>query len=250
MAEALNIDEIVREVVRQIQAISRSAAAPSLSASIKPSASAPAQVSPPSVAKASAPQQPTTLTFSDRLVTLAALEGKLNGVQQLVVARKAIVTPAVKDDLKRRGIAIVHHDSVSSQNTTIRLLAAAANNAINVAVRANLAQATQGVEWLESHGTQSLAGAVAELAKHVINRKLPGLLLTAQPIAAALLANRNPNIRAATVTDVRSLDEALAQIGANLIAVDPQRVGPAVLNIIAQKLAASQPVAPPQLEAK
>ena len=247
MAEAIDIDGIVREVLRRLRALSASdnaSTAPVVAPAPAPAKSKAAAPPPAS------PVESSTLQFADRLVTLAALNGKLNGVKQLAVGRKAIVTPAVVDELKRRGIAIVRQDSGNQQNNKIRLLVSAASGGIKSAVRSDLSSATAGIEWLECHATSSLTGAVQELTKHITQRNLPGLLLTEQPLSAAVVANRNPNIRAAVIGDGRSLDEALAQIGSNLIAVDPKRVGPAVLKIVAQRLADAQPGCPAELVGK
>ena len=46
------------------------------------------------------------LNVADRLVTLATLQGKLDGVTQLTVARRSIITPAVRDELKQRMIEL------------------------------------------------------------------------------------------------------------------------------------------------
>lgn len=47
------------------------------------------------------------LALSDKVVTLAKLEGRLAGVKRLVVGGRSIVTPAVKDELKDRSIELV-----------------------------------------------------------------------------------------------------------------------------------------------
>ena len=44
------------------------------------------------------------LAINDRVVTLETLRGRLTNVDRLIVPKKAIVTPAVKDELKDRGI--------------------------------------------------------------------------------------------------------------------------------------------------
>jgi len=243
VAEAIDIDAVVREVLRRLQALTAS-----VPASPVPAAAAPKSPAPPKPATATSDS--TTLQFTERLVTLAALSGKLNGHKQLAIGRKAIVTPAVVDELKRRGVAIVRQDSASTQNTKVRLLVSAASGSVKSSVRSDLSSATAGIEWFESHATSSLVSAAQELARQITQRKLPGLLLTEQPLTAAVVANRNPGIRAAVVGDGRSLDEALSQIGCNLVAVDLRRVGPAVLKIVAQRLADAQPTCPSELAGK
>ena len=53
----------------------------------------------------SSPSQ-RALDLTDRIVTLATLKGKLDGVSQLTVARRAVVTPSVRDELNRRRIEL------------------------------------------------------------------------------------------------------------------------------------------------
>jgi hypothetical protein len=47
------------------------------------------------------------LAIGDELVTLATVEGRMNGVRSVRVTRRAVVTPAVRDELKKNGIELV-----------------------------------------------------------------------------------------------------------------------------------------------
>jgi hypothetical protein len=47
------------------------------------------------------------LAVTDKVVSLATLDGRLTGVKRLVVGGRSIVTPAVKDELKDRSIELV-----------------------------------------------------------------------------------------------------------------------------------------------
>ena len=47
------------------------------------------------------------LVLTERVITLRTVEGRLSGVQRLLVPAKAVVTPAVKDELKQRKIELV-----------------------------------------------------------------------------------------------------------------------------------------------
>ncbi len=46
------------------------------------------------------------LTIESRLITLATLEGQLEGINQVIVPPRAVVTPAVKDELRDRKIEL------------------------------------------------------------------------------------------------------------------------------------------------
>jgi hypothetical protein len=54
-----------------------------------------------------APQSNAELSIRERVVTLRTIEGRLAGAKRLVVEPRAIVTPAVKDELKARNIELV-----------------------------------------------------------------------------------------------------------------------------------------------
>jgi hypothetical protein len=53
------------------------------------------------------PTATNELVVSERVVTMRSIEGKLAGVSRLVITDRAVVTPAVKDDLKQRRIELV-----------------------------------------------------------------------------------------------------------------------------------------------
>lgn len=74
--EPLDVDRIVREIVSRLRAELKT-------------------------------QPAETLTLDVRVVTLAALEGRLEGVRKLIVGARAIVTPSARDDLTDKNIEIV-----------------------------------------------------------------------------------------------------------------------------------------------
>ena len=47
------------------------------------------------------------LVLTERVITTRTVEGRLHGVQRLLVPPNAVVTPAVKDELKQRKIELV-----------------------------------------------------------------------------------------------------------------------------------------------
>jgi hypothetical protein len=51
------------------------------------------------------------LELKDRVVTMRSLDGQLSGVKRVVVSPRAVVTPAVLDELKQRDIALVRKNS-------------------------------------------------------------------------------------------------------------------------------------------
>ena len=49
---------------------------------------------------------PAELKIVERVVTMRTIEGRLNGISRLIVAQKAVITPAVRDELKARKIQL------------------------------------------------------------------------------------------------------------------------------------------------
>ena len=47
-----------------------------------------------------------TVKLTERLVTMSTLDGRLANMRRLIVAKKAVVTPLVKDELKKRKITL------------------------------------------------------------------------------------------------------------------------------------------------
>ena len=47
------------------------------------------------------------LKLTDKVITMRSIEGRLTGINRLVVAAKAIVTPAVKDELKKHKVELI-----------------------------------------------------------------------------------------------------------------------------------------------
>ena len=53
----------------------------------------------------------TELSLTDRVVTMRSVEGRLAGINRMTVGPRAVVTPAVKDELKQRHIELVRRGS-------------------------------------------------------------------------------------------------------------------------------------------
>ena len=87
--ESIDIERIVREVLANWQ--SQQARGAQTTTVTKPTAE-----------KHNSEQ----LSLADRVITLATLEGRLGTIKRLAASRGSVVTPAVRDELKRRGIEL------------------------------------------------------------------------------------------------------------------------------------------------
>ncbi len=103
------IEDIVRVVVQRLQT---NAAAPEVQTTAEPNSTAAIEAVAGEV------------RLDNRVITLDSLSGQLSGVRELVVHPKAVVTPAVKDELRQRGIRLVRRlpTAKSSANRSAPLL--------------------------------------------------------------------------------------------------------------------------------
>jgi hypothetical protein len=58
-------------------------------------------------ARNAAPNGGGDLVLAERVVTMRDIEGRLAGIGRLIVPNRAVVTPAVKDELKHRKVELV-----------------------------------------------------------------------------------------------------------------------------------------------
>jgi len=47
------------------------------------------------------------LRVVDRVVTMRSIEGRLNGITRILVKKRSVITPAVRDELKQRQIELI-----------------------------------------------------------------------------------------------------------------------------------------------
>ena len=80
---AAEIDRIVAEVVRRVRALAAKSSTPATSQK---------------------PETTGSLNLNDKVITLGTIKGRLEGVSTVIVSDRAIVTPAVKDELRDRKI--------------------------------------------------------------------------------------------------------------------------------------------------
>ncbi len=247
MAEpSVNIDQIVREV---LAALASSEAGPATDngslvggtadddagrggrASVRDALEGPAPAS-GDVARVSA-AEPTAqknasadeLRLSSRVVALANITDRLDRIRRVVVPRRAVVTPAVRDELRRRGVTLVREDHADRKPATgLRLVAKV------LGARFDPATITAALEGepveVRSERRDCLVVSTDELARELAEPKTAGLIVTTHPAMALRLASRHHGLRPAWGVDTGRLERDLADIGANVLVVDPRTTSP------------------------
>jgi hypothetical protein len=231
MTRAVDIEDIVRAVLRQLQGDAPAAAT---------------QIANATTAERTLELRTlelSTLELADKLVTLATLEHRLTGVNRLALRAGTVVTPSAQDELRARGITVVR-SAAPTQNqppkpTLVLGVADGAEQACDApALIAAIAATGCTVERIAQTGLNTIA---AELAEHAALGGRPALLLTSRPAAAVCLANRRRGVRAIGGNDARYLREAMADVAANFVAVDPARLTPFELRRLVGEFCTSWP---------
>ena len=188
------------------------------------------------------------LTISARVVTLAELEGRLEGIRQLVVPAQAVITPAARDLLRQRQIDIsyaVPAKAALRPRLPLVVGTAETNYDATSLVQA-VAREGKTVERLAQTG---LVQVVRELGDEAVKGGKLGLLLTNETAAALCLANRRAGVRAVAATSVAATPRAVRKVGANVLVIDPVGRGAFEMQRIVSQFVAGAPYAcPAELE--
>ncbi len=203
----VDIERIVCEVLADL-GVAPAAAMPD-SAAERPAPSA--------VRKAATPAD--ALVLSDRVVTLAKLEGRPSGVRRLVVPEGAVVTPAVRDEVRRRGMTLQYAAARRQALDGARRLAVwnVSNRYDSAPLMAVLER--DGVR-VDLESATCLIATTDALAAELRRGDTVGLILTRRPAVALCLANRHAGVRGVMGLDAPQTAADLAAVGGNLLAVD------------------------------
>lgn len=219
------IDEIVREVLRRLQA-AQTDAGPVQAGQLPVVETARVQnTKTEKTASGNTKTENTTagsdLHLSLPVISVARLEGKLTGVKRLVVSPKAVVTPAAKDLLRERKIELARGTADSKRTSSGKLPLAVGVAETPYDPAALCREVKSDSQPLEELAHTGLATVTEEMSEQVARGGRLGLLLTSNVSAAACLANRQRGVRAAEARCPTSTREAVKGVGVNLLVVNP-----------------------------
>lgn len=162
----------------------------------------------------------TVVALNSRVVTLAELEGKLDRAEQVIVPPRAVITPAARDELKRRGIAVGYAIAPRAATKPRASVAWGQAETSYDAARLIDALARTGMT-IEQTAQTGLTQMIHELSDEITKGGKPAVLLTGQAAVAVCLANRRRGVRAVLAQSVATTMQAVRGVGANLLIVDP-----------------------------
>ncbi len=224
-----DIDRIVREVLAEL----------GLSASPPCACSAADDVSAAdAVASASRPAEPPApprsagdVVVADRVVTLAGIGERLSSARRLVVPPRAVVTPAVRDELLRRNVTLVVEENSAIATTTGGKLAL---TVLGSRIDPKPLADELGREGMtvEVQRFDCLIRATDDMARRLAGAGTAGVLLANYGAVAMCLANRHRGVRAILASDESRTATDAVSVGANVLVVEPRRTAPEVMRQI------------------
>lgn len=208
MTNPAEIEAIVRVVVRRLREQGALAVD-------KQSASA-AKVATTSFASVSqspgSPSSEKSLRWPGKLITLEAITGRLEGLKRLQVAPGTVITPAVADELRQRGIQL---ERVAEEPAGFR------HSAQGLLVIADSSLYSQVSAYAEfTAASQNCAADVRRIAAHFNSGGKSAIWRCETPFAAMQAAAKDSLFRPAQLARPEDLARAVREVDANLIILD------------------------------
>lgn len=164
------------------------------------------------------------LVLSDTVITLAQVSDRLEGVRRVVVPMGAVVTPAVRDLLQEKGIAVFHgggqkpagNGNVSPAGTsTVAVLLV--TQRINPQQLDNLLR-PEGIT--AEYETLDCLIRASERAAELCRKQRLVVVITRHVAAEVCLANRQRGVRAIAGRNPQEVAGDTAAVGANVLVAD------------------------------
>ncbi len=225
IANAAEIETIIRVVLERLRQVD---AAPRATASMQPAAPLAVHVT-PETAPAAASLQPdaTRLRLELPLITLEELRNNLSGIKVVEVPRRAVVTPAVLDELRQRGVKLQRlspHDLRLSSSTQ------SSPSVMLVAPNGMVMQQSTAAKVVEDADPQTTLQAIVG---HVATPGNGAVWCSPRPFATALATRTQPQLRAVQLTSFGDLKQAVAEAQPNVLILDPRQwSAPAIANLL------------------
>ena len=174
------------------------------------------------------PRPAGDVVIADRVVTLAGIGERLASARRLVVPPRAVVTPAVRDELRRRNVTLVVEENSPTNTSTGRKVA--------MTVLGSKIDSKPVVDELARQGlvvdvqrVDCLVRATDDMARQLRNTGTTGIVLSNYGAIAMCLANRHQGVRAVLASDESRTATDAVSVGANLLVAEPRRLAPEML---------------------
>ena len=204
----IDIDRIVREVVRRINELRKTQSGNGAG----------------NTSKTVSGTSDDSLVLHNPVITLETIteaNQSLTDVNTVVVHQRAVVTPAVMDELRERKVQMIRQQNLAAtKSTPASLVFTTYETDWNLA------------EWMSSAGkvfarsetlpNDCIEEISSELKLALASGKNLGVIVTSQSAKASCVANRLNGVRAAVGFDRESTIEAMGSLNPNVLIVDPR----------------------------
>lgn len=199
-----------------------------------------------STTQAESRQTPSATVIRDRIITADLLQDSVKAGAKIVIAKKAIITPAANDYLRNNRITFERQETTQygTSQGSVRwkvLISGVAEHTV---------RAVDAVCQQRHHVTRDIIGTSAEAANSAISAicraEVAGVIVvTDSPEVVACRANRNTSIRAAVVNDLQSWSRIQNQLQPNVVSLSPQgRSFMELQNVLNKVVTGPAPIAP------
>ena len=191
------------------------------------------------------------VALSEKVITADVIKSRINGAKSIHVSTSAIVTPSARDFLRAHDIECHTQTQTSNsetkqqsnRRTRWKLVISHTSDTVEGVIEDAIRR--EDTDW--SKELASDCREAAELGVSLICRSDADsvVVLARAATGVACLANRNKKVRAAAVKNADDVAAAKAEIGANLIAVNPDGNSFFELRNILKTFASGGPSKPP-----
>lgn len=161
-----------------------------------------------------------TVRLQDNVVTEDTLEATVNGHQVVEVGERTIVTPTGRDWLRRRNVELIRgKSSVSITGGSVKTGFAIVHSS-NEAVEKAVDHFVTTASWKQERAGNR-KDAVRQAGIAVRGDTSPVIVISSEPEAVVCEANRDPNVRAAVITDATAVARVKESMQGNLFVISP-----------------------------
>jgi hypothetical protein len=167
-----------------------------------------------------APKQFEPFSLTDRVITEAVLDSKLNGAKVVRFSPKAVLTPTARDYLRVHQIhwSIAERSADKADKNAARNWAAMIVHSTSAVERVLADVLPDARRELLGCPDDAASFAIAELSRGGFDA---AILFAQQTYRAACLANRHASVKAVAVRDAAEVNAVRRQLRANVWCLDP-----------------------------
>ena len=158
------------------------------------------------------------LRIDSRIVSLETLSGRLDGVNQLIVEKRAVVTPSTRDLLRQQNVSLIRADKMENNTDRPTRRIAVVRHSDKGNIRPEMLQKlSDGQIETVDHSTPCIFKAVDWVIEQISQPETLAVMTTKFTDIALCTANRRAELRAVAIDNPDRVMAAVASVGANLL---------------------------------